>query len=169
MLEKAEAIRLGEDLTVDQFARKYHSIGATTITHAISFAGLPSNIKMMHSYGLLNYSTAVAIAEEIETDEKKLDWAIEASLLGYNAQALRKKVYEAEHQLNFDTYCPGLFGGVATKTRGRNVVVSREIKTALEVIPAIEETSKTSKVPRYMLHSIAEFFNAYEDLQKHFN
>lgn len=154
--------------TLEDFAKENSSLGTTTIFNAITFAGLDKKVKLMHSRGLLGYSTAVAIAKEGESyqreskaDEEErdswmLDWAIEASLEGYNAETLRRKVFESLHQLTFEDYVPDLFGGESGKRRGRRHLAVRKLFDSLQIVPVIAKALE-KKVERETLTAIEEF------------
>lgn len=158
-----------EGYTLEQFTEEHSSLGATTIFNAITFAGLDKRVKIMHQRGLLGYSTAVAIAnewesyrkenkaeEEEEKEEWILDWAIEASLGGYNPETLRRKVFDSLHQLTFEDYVPDLFGGEGGKRKGRRHLAVKKVFDSLEILPAIRKTLE-GKTDRETLTAVEQF------------
>ncbi|GEM_PF-2766842 len=163
-----------QDYTLKDFAEENSSLGTTTILKAITFAGLDKKVKLMHSRGLLGYSTAVAIAKEWESYQKEgkagngeetgnedkeswiMDWAIEASLTGYNAETLRRKVFDSLHQLTFEDYVPDLFGGETGKRKGRRHLAFRKVFDSLQILPAIAKTLE-KRVERETLTAIEEW------------
>ena len=162
------------DYTLENFVEEHSSLGTTTILNAITFASLDRKVKLMHSRGLLGYSTAVAIAKEWESYQKDskadkeegrsaeekeswiLDWAIEASLAGYNAETLRRKVYDSQHQLTFEDYVPDLFGGETGKRKGRRHLAVKKVFDSLLMLPAIGEKME-KRVERETLTAIEEW------------
>ncbi len=161
LMDRNTALETGSDLSVRDFARKHSSIGATTIINGILFAGLPNEIKSMHYYGLLSYSTAVALAEDIDSKDNQIDWAVEASLLRYNTRRLRSKIVESKTQRSFEDSA-GLFGGASVKTSGRRRLIKREVDNALNVTNEVEDVMKRKKLPRTTVEAVVTLLQKYK-------
>lgn len=160
LLEKEKANSRGESLSIRQFAKSNSSLGANAVINAIMFAGLPYQVKAMHLQGLLKYSTAVAIAEYAEASEQ-IDWAIEASLSGYDSKKLRHKIFQSKTQMNMED-SNGLFGGGSIKTKGRRNIINRKVEDALDIVPEILVVCRKPKIPRSTIESILLLTQKYK-------
>lgn len=135
------AKKINLKLSMAEFAREYTGLGESTVVQAMQFSSLPEVVKTMQRQGLLKYSTAAALAKlypEKDGDREAWikDWAVEASLLRYNASQLRDKVMALRNQMNlFDL----------PVADGRRRVAAKQVTEALGYLDILIEKSPKVK------------------------